>query len=155
MPRLPLCSALLSALLLIAPLRADVVYDDLMHALGKYEQDFDDLPTKNENSHFNGDLNKQTFIFGVPEFDGTRIGGNSNIGANLTANTGDFARAGMYSVGNVDLGADGEVPHPDRALGALAGGDRTMAFGFSLLNQYAEGEITSITLDVAPSTAAS
>lgn len=142
MPRLPLCIALLLATFPASALRADVVYDDSMHALGEYVQDFDDLPTINVVGHYNGDPNVQKPIpeaLGqLSDFDGTRIAGNSTAGANLTANSGDFVRAGMYSVG-----LDG-----DRALGALADDNRTMAFGFSLLNQYAEGEITSITVEV-------
>jgi hypothetical protein len=139
MPRLPLCAAFLATLWAqgARPSRADVVYDDLMHALGEYAQDFNGLPTSNQNSYFNGPANVQLAIPGENELDGARIAGSSTSMAHFFANDGNLGTPGLYSVGS---GAD-------RALGAQAGGARTMAFGFSLLNSVAVGEITEIKVE--------
>jgi hypothetical protein len=140
MPRLPLCAACLLATLCSLPTPfslADVVYDDVMHALGQYAQDFNGLPTANQNSYFNGDANVQLAIPGENEFDGARIAGSSTSNAHMLANTGALGTAGMYSVGS----------DADRALGAQASSLRSMAFGFSLLNSVAVGEITEIKVE--------
>ncbi|MCS7063240.1 MAG: PEP-CTERM sorting domain-containing protein [Methylacidiphilales bacterium] len=91
-------------------------------------ENFDGLISSgNVGNAFSATIGAQSPIPNLTGWQGAKIAGAGTTATNFTANDGSATSGGLYS-----YGPNGST---DRALGALASGTNTMAFGAAILNQ--------------------
>lgn len=88
-------------------------------------ENFNGLPTATIASVFSATIGTQAAISGTG-FVGTKAAGTGTAATGLTADAGTSTSGGIYSYG--------AASNSERALGMLASGTNTMAFGFEMLN---------------------
>lgn len=88
-------------------------------------ENFDGLPTTTTANVFSSTIGVQSTISGTG-FDGAKIAGTGAAATGLVADAGTNASGSIYSYGAAAVA--------ERALGAVASGSNTMAFGFQLNN---------------------
>jgi hypothetical protein len=132
--------AAFTALLLVGlggnALRAEIVFTG-----ANITEDFDSLGSSVVASHFPGS-GSQVGVPGSTGFDGAKIAGNT-AAAGMAVGDGSGANpaGAIYS-----FGAGSGMTQSERALGALASGSASMAFGLALRNNMPGATITSITI---------
>ncbi|MCS7063237.1 MAG: PEP-CTERM sorting domain-containing protein [Methylacidiphilales bacterium] len=90
-------------------------------------ENFDNLISSgNVPNVFSSTPGIQAGIPGLTGWYGTKISGASSINTNFTASDGSFPNGGLYSYGSAGS--------TERALGALASSNNTMAFGVAIAN---------------------
>lgn len=133
-------AALLAAAVLGAGVSAPTLRGEIVFSGSDLSEDFDSLGTTAIVNHWSGTVGVQTAAPGSTGFDGTKIAGSSG-GASLGVSDGGGSAGAIYSFGAASGGTQS-----DRALGAVASGTNTMAFGFALRNNAPGTIITSITI---------
>jgi hypothetical protein len=103
-----------------------------------YTQNFDGLPTATVTGAFSSTSGTQAAISGIADWSGAKIAGSSTTGMSLIADNGTSNAGALFSYGATALG--------ERALGLLASGSNTAAFGTSFVNNTGI-TLTSFTLD--------
>ncbi|MFM9873265.1 MAG: PEP-CTERM sorting domain-containing protein [Fimbriimonadaceae bacterium] len=106
---------------------------------GTISESFDGMGTTTVANQFSATIGAQSVATGST-FDGTKIAGTGTTATGLVANDGTGNSGGVYNYGN----ATGPVS--DRALGAVASGSNTMAFGVVITNNTGAA-LDSITID--------
>lgn len=100
---------------------------EIVLATSTYTQNFDTLGTSNVAGVFSATVGAIAAVPNVNnEWDGAKIAGTGVAATNFVADNGAANSGALYS-----FGATG---NSDRALGAIASGTNTMAFGFQLTN---------------------
>ncbi|MFZ2875698.1 MAG: hypothetical protein WAZ94_14580 [Phycisphaerales bacterium] len=123
---------LLLAVGVCAPAMATIVYSG-----GTISENFDTLPIANVTGVFSATIGTQAAIPGLTTWSGAKIAGSGGTATNFVANDGTSNSGAMFSMG---LAGNGE-----RALGALASGSNTFAFGVDFVNGTA-GVLTDVTI---------
>jgi hypothetical protein len=108
-----------------------VVNADISYTGSTINENFDSLGSTTVNGVFSSTIGVQANVPGSTGFAGTKIAGTGTTSTNLIANDGSAnnASGSIYSFGATSAS--------DRALGAIASGSNTMAFGFRLVNNSA------------------
>jgi hypothetical protein len=132
MKRLFFTAALLAAIA-AATVRGEIVYNG-----AAITENFDSLGTAVVVGAFSGTVGVQSAVPGTTGFEGTRIAGSDSAASALILNDGTVTTGGVQNFGMTSAS--------NRALGLLASGNRTMAFGFALRNNVAGTVIASVTL---------
>lgn len=101
---------------------------DISYTGSTINESFDSLGSTTVNGVFSSTIGAQSNVPGTTGFVGTKIAGNGTGATNFVASDGSGTNpsGSLYS-----FGASGSA---DRALGAIASGSNTMAFGFRLVN---------------------
>lgn len=130
----PAILAALATVISSAPvLRAEIVFSG-----GGITENFDSLGPEAVNGAFSGTIGEHSAVPGTTGFEATRIAGSGTGSSALLVSDGGLGTGGVQTLGAASAS--------DRALGTLASSTRTMAFGFSLVNQAPGTVITQITL---------
>ena len=103
-----------------------------------YTENFNGLPTASVTGAFSATSGTQGAISGLTNWSGTKLQGTGTGATSLSADFGNSNAGGLYSYGATSAS--------DRALGALASGSNTMAFGTAFTNNTGM-TLTSFTLN--------
>lgn len=123
---------LLLAVGVCAPAMATIVYNG-----GTISENFDTLPTANVTGVFSATVGVQSAIPGLTAWSGAKIAGSGTAATNFVANDGASNSGALFSMGFAGNG--------ERALGTLASGTNTFAFGVDLVNGTG-GVLTDVTI---------
>jgi hypothetical protein len=104
---------------------------------GTVNENFDGMGTTTVTGQFSSTVGVQSAAVGST-FDGTKIAGSGSSATNLNANDGSSNGGGVYNYG--------AASDADRALGALASGSNTMAFGVVITNNTG-ADLTSLAVN--------
>lgn len=101
-------------------------------------ENFDGLPAANVAGAFSATIGVQNAVPSLPEWFATKIAGTGTAATALTANDGASNSGAMFSYAAAASPAD-------RALGTLASGSNTFAFGTEIVNNTG-GVLTDVTI---------
>jgi hypothetical protein len=107
-----------------------VALADINYTGSTISENFDSLGSTTVNGVFSATVGTQSNVPGSTGFAGTKIAGSGTAATNLVASDGSANSGAIYSFGATSAA--------DRALGAIASGTNTMAFGFRLVNNSAD-----------------
>lgn len=129
----------LLALLSVVPCDASIMYTG-----GTISESFDGMPTSSATppttlaSPFSSVTNVQAAVTGAGGWEGTRIAGTSTAAMPFVADNGNGNSGAVYSYGAAEAA--------ERALGGLASGSNTAAWGVEIVNGVSSQIITEITV---------
>ncbi len=129
----------LLALATVVPCDASIMFTG-----GTIGENFDGMPTSSATppttlaSPFSSVTNVQAAVTGAGGWEGTRIAGTSTAAMPFVADNGNGNSGGIYSYGAAEAA--------ERALGGLASGSNTAAWGVEIVNGVANQIITEITV---------
>ncbi len=131
-------AALLAAILILDISGPQAVRGEIVYSGSGITENFDSLGTAVVTNTFAGAVGVQSAVPGTTGFEAAHLPGSNGATSSLLISAGDLGTGGIQSMGTLNAS--------DRALGMLASGTRTMAFGFALRNNAAGTTITSITI---------